>query len=143
MTKRFRIGELAKRGQCSVKAVRFYEARGLLPAPPRSPAGYRLYDERHVRCLQLIRRTQRLGLSLAKIRTLVVHVGDGSRPGARLRPQLARLIRQQLTEIEAQLDQLGTLKTELESLLARIHDADGALPRELCVCATPSAGAST
>ena len=136
-TKQLRIGELAKRAGCSVKAVRFYEARGLLPVPPRSPSGYRLYTDGHLRCLQLIRRAKVLGLSLAKIRTLVVHVGEGARPGVRLRPHLARLLREELKEIETKLDQLAALRAELESLLARIHDANGALPRELCICATP------
>lgn len=132
-----RIGELAKRAGCSVKAVRFYEAKGLLPSPPRSPAGYRLYSDGHLRCLQLIQRAKLLGLSLAKIRTLVVHLAEGRRPGARLRPHLERLIRDELKEIGVKLDQLGVPRAELEALLAKIHDTDGALPRELCVCASP------
>ena len=132
-----RIGELAQRAGCTVKAVRFYEARGLLPSPPRSPAGYRLYTDGHLRCLQLIQRTKLLGLSLAKIRTLVVHLGDGPRPGAKLRPHLERLVREELREIGVKLDQLAELRAELERLLERIHDGKGALPRELCACATP------
>jgi MerR family transcriptional regulator, mercuric resistance operon regulatory protein len=133
---RLKIGELARRAGCTVKTVRFYEAKGLLPAPPRSLAGYRLYEERHLRCLQLIQRSKRLGLSLAKIRTLVVHLGAGPRPGARLRPHLERLLRDELKGVVAKLDQLDVVRAELEALLARIHGADGALPLELCVCAT-------
>jgi DNA-binding transcriptional MerR regulator len=132
-----KIGELARRAGCTVKAVRFYEARGLLPSPPRSPSGYRLYTEGHLRCLQLIQRAKLLGLSLAKIRTLVVHLGEGTRPGARLRPHLERLVREELKEISAKLDQLAELREELERLLEKIHDGAGALPRELCVCASP------
>lgn len=132
-----RIGELAKRAGCSVKAVRFYEAKGLLPSPPRSPAGYRLYSDGHLRCLQLIQRAKLLGLSLAKIRTLVVHLGSDERPAAALRPHLERLIREELNEVAAELDQLGELREELERLLTKIHDGKGALPRELCVCASP------
>ena len=132
-----KIGQLAKRAGCTVKAVRFYEAQGLLPAPARSAAGYRLYTAGHLRCLQLIKRAKLLGLSLAKIRTLVVHLSDGRRPGAALRPRLQRLIREELEEIGAKLEQLALLRGELEGLLAKIHDAKGALPRELCVCATP------
>lgn len=137
-----KIGELAKRAGCSVKTVRFYEAKGLLPSPPRSPSGYRLYTESHLRCLQLIQRAKVLGLSLAKIRTLVVHLGEGRRPGARLRPHLERLIRDELKEIGTKLDQLALLRAELEALLAKIHEADGALPPELCVCASPPGAAS-
>jgi len=43
-----KIGEVAKRAGCTVKTVRFYEARGLLPPPARSAAGYRLYGEGQV-----------------------------------------------------------------------------------------------
>ena len=135
---RLKIGEVAKRAGCTVKTVRFYEARGLLPAPSRSPARYRLYGEGHLRCLRLIQRAKLLGLSLAKIRTLVVHIGAGPRPGARLRPDLERVIRGQLKEVAAKLDQLDVLRAELEAALSKIHDVDGALPRELCLCAEPS-----
>ena len=134
---RLKIGELAKRAGCTVKAVRFYEAKGLLPPPPRSASGYRLYSDGHLRCLQLIQRAKLLGLSLAKIRTLVVHLGEGPRPGATLRPHFERLIREELKEVVAKLDQLDVLRAELEALLSKIHESDGALPRELCVCASP------
>ena len=135
---RLKIGEVAKRAGCTVKTVRFYEARGLLPPPARSPAGYRLYGEGHLRCLRLIQRAKFLGLSLAKIRTLVVHIGEGPRPGARLRPHLERMIREQLKEVVAKLDQLDVLRAELEAALSKIHDGDGAPPRALCLCAEPS-----
>ena len=140
---RLKIGELAKRAGCTVKTVRFCEAEGLLPTPPRSPAGYRLYEERHLRCLHLIQRAKRLGLSLAKIRTLVVHLGEGPRPATELRPHLERLLREELNGVAAKLDQLDGLRVELEALLAKIHDADGAFPPELCVCATPPAQRKT
>ena len=132
-----RIGQLAKRAGCTVKAIRFYEAKRLLPRPARSPAGYRLYTDGHLRCLQLIRRAKLLGLSLAKIRTLVVHLSDDRRPGAALRPRLQRLIREELGEIGTKLEQLAVMRAELEGLLARIHEGKGALPHDLCVCATP------
>ena len=134
---KLQIGQLAKQAGCTVKAVRFYEAKGLLPPPARSAAGYRLYTNGHLRCLQLIQRAKLLGLSLAKIRTLVVHLSNDRRPGATLRPRLQRLIREELEEIGAKLEQLAMLREELEGLLAKIHEDKGALPRELCVCATP------
>ncbi len=34
-----KIGQLAELGGCTVKAVRFYEAQGLLPPPTRRPSG--------------------------------------------------------------------------------------------------------
>jgi DNA-binding transcriptional MerR regulator len=135
---RLKIGEVAKSAGCTVKTVRFYEAKGLLPPPARSPAGYRLYGEGHLRCLRLIQRAKLLGLSLAKIRTLVLHLGEGPRPGARLRPRLERMIHEELKAVAAKLEQLDVLRAELEAALSKIHDGDGALPRERCLCFAPS-----
>ena len=38
-----RIGALASSVSVSPKTIRYYEAVGILPAPPRSASGYRLY----------------------------------------------------------------------------------------------------
>jgi len=49
-----KIGQLAGLAGCTVKAVRFYEAQGLLPPPARSPSGYRVYTERDLKRLQFV-----------------------------------------------------------------------------------------
>ncbi|MEP6468789.1 MAG: MerR family DNA-binding transcriptional regulator, partial [Chloroflexota bacterium] len=54
-----RISELAERVGATPQAVRFYEARGLLPAPPRAGNNYRDYgvaDEKRLRLLLGLRR---------------------------------------------------------------------------------------
>jgi MerR family transcriptional regulator, copper efflux regulator len=50
-----------------VHTIRFYEQSGLLPAPHRTPAGYRSYDQDAVTRLRFVRSAQTLGLSLAEI----------------------------------------------------------------------------
>ena len=62
-----KIGELARLAGCTVKAVRFYEAQGLLPPPARSRSGYRLYTERDLRRLQFIQRPKLIELPVTKI----------------------------------------------------------------------------
>src|SRR5690349_10348753 len=62
-----RIGEVAKHSGMTVEAVRFYERQGLLPRPPRTEAGYRVYADADFRRLQFIRQAKRLGFSLADI----------------------------------------------------------------------------
>jgi DNA-binding transcriptional MerR regulator len=53
--KPLKIGEVAKETGVSVKAIRFYEKIGLIPAPDRLfSSGYRLYTDRDVRRLRLI-----------------------------------------------------------------------------------------
>ena len=44
----YTIGEAAAAAGVTPRAVRLYEARGLLRSVDRSPAGYRLFDERHI-----------------------------------------------------------------------------------------------
>jgi DNA-binding transcriptional MerR regulator len=46
--------------------VRYYERRGLLPEPPRTPNGQRRYDEETVRFLRAVEQAQGLGFTLAE-----------------------------------------------------------------------------
>jgi MerR family transcriptional regulator, copper efflux regulator len=62
-----KIGEAALRAGVSIDTIRFYERRGVLPAPLRRPSGYREYGEDTVARIRLARRMQALGLSLDEI----------------------------------------------------------------------------
>jgi len=138
-----KIGELARLAGCTVKAVRFYEAEGLLPPPARSRSGYRLYADRDLRRLQFIQRAKLIGLPLAKVKELVHHLSEEECACPTLRPQLEQLLREQLKEIGAKLDQLALLREELHGLLAKLRRGRRALPEELCACAPEPAPAST
>jgi DNA-binding transcriptional MerR regulator len=71
MDELYSIGELARRTGLTVKAIRFYSDRGLVPPTDRSPAGYRRYDLAAVARLDLIRTLRELGLDLATIRRIL------------------------------------------------------------------------
>ncbi|MEV6414258.1 MerR family transcriptional regulator [Kribbella sp. NPDC051718] len=71
MDELFSIGELARRTGWTVKAIRFYSDRGLVPPTDRSPAGYRRYDLAAVARLELIRSLRELGLDLGTIRRVL------------------------------------------------------------------------
>ena len=129
-----RIGQVARAAGCTVKAVRFYEAEGLLPQATRSPSGYRLYTDQAVRRLQFIRRAKLIGLPLAKIGPFVPHLSETKCACPTVRPHLERLVRAQLAETEAKLAQLALLKEDLERLLPKVRRADRGIPRELCAC---------
>jgi len=64
------IGELARSAQVHVQTIRFYERQGLLPRPPRTPAGYRSYEARDLERVIFIQRNQELGFTLAEIQEL-------------------------------------------------------------------------
>src|SRR6267378_3981697 len=65
------IGRLAREARVNLETVRYYERRGLLPKPPRSDSGYRLFPMDAARRLRFIRRAQELGFSLKEIRELL------------------------------------------------------------------------
>jgi MerR family transcriptional regulator, mercuric resistance operon regulatory protein len=70
-TARFPIGELSRRANVSAETVRYYEREGLLPLPPRTYGGHRVYAEEHLLRLKFIRRTRTLGFTLSETRALL------------------------------------------------------------------------
>ncbi|MEO3863120.1 MerR family transcriptional regulator [Acrocarpospora sp. B8E8] len=66
----YSIGDLARRTGLTVKAIRFYSDRGIVPPTDRSPAGHRLYDIDAVARLDLVRTLRELGLDLPTIRKI-------------------------------------------------------------------------
>jgi DNA-binding transcriptional MerR regulator len=62
-----KIGQVAADAEVSVDTVRFYERRGLLPAPHRRPSGYRDYPPSTVERIRMARTVQQLGFTLDEI----------------------------------------------------------------------------
>ena len=65
------IGRLAAYAGVTIKAVRVYHDRGLLPEPPRDSSGYRRYDAGHAIQLVKIRTLAAAGVPLTRIRELL------------------------------------------------------------------------
>mgnify|MGYP000853733558 CR=1 FL=1 len=66
-----RIGELSKRTETNNETLRFYETKGLIDAPRRSEAGYRLYTADAVERVNFIVRAKRMGFSLKEVTELL------------------------------------------------------------------------
>lgn len=64
-------GKLAKRFDCHLETVRYYEKIGLLRPPARSAGGYRLYNIDDQRRLRFILRGRELGFSIEELRSLL------------------------------------------------------------------------
>ena len=64
------IGKVADRTGCNIETIRYYEKEGLLPEPPRSSGGHRLYSQSLVERLVFIRRARELGFSILEIKQL-------------------------------------------------------------------------
>ncbi|AOS82027.1 Cd(II)/Pb(II)-responsive transcriptional regulator [Hydrogenophaga borbori] len=107
-----RIGELAKKADCLVQTVRFYEAEGLLPEPARSDGNFRLYADAHLQRLLFIRRCRAKDMTLNEIRQLL---------SFRDRPDLDCgdvnvLIDTHIAQVRAKIKELRELERELIDL---------------------------
>ncbi|MEO8726743.1 MAG: MerR family DNA-binding protein [Acidobacteriaceae bacterium] len=106
------IGQLARTAGVNLESIRFYEAQGLVPEPPRSQAGYRLYSLDAVRRIHFIKRAQELGFSLKEIRELLVFAQDQTTDCAEVRS----LARTKVAEIREKIRTLEAMKRYLTAL---------------------------
>ena len=116
------IGAVAKRIGLTVDAIRFYERNALLPRAPRTPGGFRQYNESDVETLAFIRRTQGLGFKLSEIRSLLSLRSSRLQPCAPVR----RRLQTKLADVRQKLANLRHLEHELRLAL---HSCDRELRR--------------
>lgn len=111
------IGEAARLTGVKAPTIRFYEASGLLPAPPRSHSNRRGFDADAIKRLRFIRHARDLGFDLDSIRDLLGLAATPDAPCA----DAHRIAREHLGAIDAKIARLTALKQELERITAA-HD---------------------
>lgn len=116
------IGVVSVRTGVSRDTIRYYERLGLLPRPPRTPSGYRLYSDGAIRRLALIRNAQRFGFPLREIAGFLRVRDGGGKPCQQVRAAGERL----LQAVDAQIADLRTLRRRMQQTL---RDWDAALER--------------
>jgi MerR family transcriptional regulator, copper efflux regulator len=115
------IGEVARRAEVGVETIRFYEREGLVPEPPRTPAGYRQYPEEIVWRLRFIQHAKRLGFSLREIEELL---SLRLAAGASVADVEARATAK-IQEIDDRIRDLGRMRTSLASLVEACSGSGG------------------
>ena len=115
------ITELAQEFGISLRAIRFYEDKGLLA--PRRINGGRAYTRRDRVRLGLILRGKAVGMSLAEIEHILSLYGEHGEGHAR---QLDYLI----GRIDAAMAELGERRRHIEAMVAELGEVRGELKRE-------------
>lgn len=109
------IGRLAQVGGVNLETIRYYEREGLLPRPPRTSSGYRIFPTDAARRLRFIKRAQALGFSLKEIRDLLaLRVKRGAN-----RDQIRARAEAKLVDIDQKIDMLMAMKRALSQLTKR------------------------
>lgn len=114
----FSIGELARAAGCSVQSVRWYEVRGLMPAPARTQGGQRRYTAAHEARLKFLRHARELGFSLDDIRELLSLTGMPDMPCE----EADQIASRHLENVENRIAALEELRVELKSM---VHECRG------------------
>jgi redox-sensitive transcriptional activator SoxR len=114
-----RVGEVAERAGVNVETLRYYERRGLLPAPERAPSGHRRYDEETVRFLRAIKEAQAFGFTLSEITDVLKAVRRSGTPSEALRVRMAAKI----DEIDSRIAGLKRMREELARVVGCACDS--------------------
>ena len=120
------IGKLAKAGDISPDALRYYEREGLLAPASKTDSGYRLYGEDAVRRVRFIQHAQACGFTLAEIRDLL-HLRQAD--GACCDDVKSRAIEKKL-QLAAKIRAIQKMSAALDVLIAEC--AGGSLPVDDC-----------
>jgi MerR family mercuric resistance operon transcriptional regulator len=127
-TPTYTIGELAASAGVGVETIRFYERRGILPEPPRTPSGYRAYSATDRWRLDFIRRGKELGFTLGEIGTLL---GAGEQRSV---DDVRRVAEHRLAQVEDELADLARRREQLRTLVRTCAVGPGERCLELGGC---------
>lgn len=109
-----RTSELAGQAGVSTETLRYYERRGLLNRPPRTPGGYRDYPPTAVELLRFIKRAQELGFTLDEVEELL-HLDTGGPDSCEAARALAEHRR---ADLERRIRDLQRMHDSLADLVA-------------------------
>ena len=111
------IKDLAERAGVTVRAVRYYESRGLI-TPQREANGYRAYDDADVHVVREVRALLSLGMTAEQTHPFVECLRAGN-DRADVCPASLSAYRRRIAEIDERLEELTALRGQLADLLTQ------------------------
>ena len=115
------IGALATGAGVNVETVRFYQRKGLLPAPSRPQGGIRRYGAADLGRLKFVKSSQRLGFSLDEAAGLL-QLEDGTHCG-----EARRIATEKLLSVRARLADLRKIESALSALVRQCGSNEGSV----------------
>jgi len=111
------IGELSRRTAVNIETIRYYERIGLLPHPPRTRGGRRVFGTESCRTLAFVKRSRELGFGLEDIRTLLaLRDSHGACKDVKV------IAERHLQDVQAKMRDLVKLESVLSAAVARCPD---------------------
>tara|TARA_R110000787_G_scaffold143488_5_gene257314 strand:- start:79734 stop:80147 length:414 start_codon:yes stop_codon:yes gene_type:complete len=107
--------QLAEKTGCNLETIRYYEKIGIMPDPPRTSSGYRVYDDTHIGRLRFILRGRQLGFSIDELRGLLRLVDRGTQTCAEVKV----LTEQHLEDVRSKIEDLKRIEKVLAATAAQ------------------------
>ncbi|MEA5599915.1 heavy metal-responsive transcriptional regulator [Nostoc sp. UHCC 0252] len=126
--KLFLIGQVTDISGISIRTIRYYESLGLLKSSKRTEGGFRQFSVDVLTRLAFIKRAQNLGLSLEEIGNILKVYDQGQTPCGEIKEKLE----DKLLQIDHQIDQLLTLRSEIKGLLSGWKDLNNHHEDTIC-----------
>ena len=111
------IGALSKATGCKIETIRYYERIGVMPDPPRTAGGHRIYATEHLKRLGFVRRSRELGFTLDEVRVLL-NLADGGEDSCE---KVRRLTLDHADEIVRRMADLKKMEVILRDMAARCN----------------------
>ncbi len=97
-----------------LEAIRYCETVGLMPEPPRGPAGHQCYGPPNVDRLRFVMRARNLGITMEEIRGLLSTVVAGSQTCG----EVEAMGRKHLATVRAKIRDLKAIEKVLDDTVS-------------------------
>ncbi len=111
----YSIGQLARQASCKVETVHYYEKTGLMPEPPRTEGGHRIYSLVDIKRLNFIRRCRQIGFTIEQVKELLKFIDEPDHYCG----EVKAMAMQQIDVVESKIRDLEHLRDALFEMIAR------------------------
>ena len=125
-----KIGEISKKTNISVSALRYYEQFGLLMPAYKSEANYRLYKNSDVSLALFIKKSQNLGFAHEEIKDILEVRKNGKSPCPRVR----ELANKKVEDLRNKIKELKKIEADLKKYITCCKKEDDSNPEDGNVC---------
>ncbi len=115
------ISQAARQSGLSPKAIRYYEAIGLVAPASRGGNGYRRYDSTALDELRFLSRARQVGFDLDECRQLLDLLRDPQRQSVHARD----LVLDKRQQVEARISALKSMARQLDDMAQRCNGNEG------------------
>ncbi|AMJ62774.1 Cu(I)-responsive transcriptional regulator [Bosea sp. PAMC 26642] len=114
------IGQAAMASNVTAKMIRYYESIGLITAPARTQANYRVYSHEDIHALRFVKRARTLGFSIEEVRELLALWRDKSRASADVKSVAMKHVH----DLRTKISELEAMASTLSNLAGNCHGDD-------------------